>query len=219
MDAARLFATGAGGAKGVGIGCGGVWGAAGAAGAGAACFLRMGGGRLAVGAPAQVLGGALGGTMTACHSAAGGVFVLRSQCPHAQGEAQGEVEPLERHQVPDIGVSIGYLPKSMMKKVIQKVQKLLESPNWRSVAVLLLFVGSSVLGYYAYKGSEKAKFIVDVLDKANKAYKPLLELFTLVSKILLAIVKTLGRGDGAAGGGVKYIWKLKRFEVDVTGYS
>lgn len=60
---------------------------------------------------------------------------------------------------------------------------------WRAVLGLLLLLACTVLGYHGAKGNGRAKFVTDVLDKANKTYKPTLEFAILAAKFFTFFVK------------------------------
>jgi hypothetical protein len=69
----------------------------------------------------------------------------------------------------------------------EKVKQVWKRISWKCVCTLLLLLGCTAVGYFANKGDPWAVFIVDVLDKANKAYKPSLEFAALLIAVIISL--------------------------------
>ncbi|EMS58653.1 hypothetical protein TRIUR3_33570 [Triticum urartu] len=59
--------------------------------------------------------------------------------------------------------------------------------SWKHLGTLTLLSGCIAVGFFANKGDPRALLIVDVLDKANKAYKPSLEFAVLLIALFVSL--------------------------------
>ncbi|KAE8808793.1 hypothetical protein D1007_14894 [Hordeum vulgare] len=74
-------------------------------------------------------------------------------------------------------------PPSLWQKALQKCKGV----SWKHLASLVLLLGCIALGYSANKGDPHALLIIDILDKANKAYKPSLEFTVLLIAVYVSL--------------------------------
>ncbi|XP_037438116.1 uncharacterized protein LOC119305792 [Triticum dicoccoides] len=97
-------------------------------------------------------------------------MTLRAPLPPARCQAPATPEsPLE--------------PPSLWQKVLQACKRV----SWKHLTSLALLIGCIAVGYFGNKGDPRALLIIDILDKANKTYKPSLEFAVLLIAVLASL--------------------------------
>ncbi|KAL6845895.1 hypothetical protein ACP4OV_023343 [Aristida adscensionis] len=84
--------------------------------------------------------------------------------------------------------SVHFGPKAP-SSLSQKLKYAMDSMTWKSTAGLLVFLGCMGLGFLAINKNDKALMVIDLLDKTNRTYKPVMEASIMALRIVLTVLK------------------------------